>query len=54
MLGHFYFTKFLMPLLLSTSEVSPDRETRVINTSPFVAYTTSFEFDFFLQRDQQS
>ncbi|KAF9233129.1 hypothetical protein BU15DRAFT_80436 [Melanogaster broomeanus] len=32
-LGHFYFTKLLLPLLLSTAKSAPDGITRVVNTS---------------------
>ena len=32
-LGHFYFTKLLLPLLLSTAERAPKGSVRVINTS---------------------
>jgi len=32
-LGHFYFTKLLLPTLLTTAKTSPDGKTRVINTS---------------------
>ena len=32
-LGHFYFTKLLLPTLLATAKVSPDGKVRVVNTS---------------------
>jgi retinol dehydrogenase-12 len=32
-LGHFYFTKLLVPLLLAGAKSSPDGKARVVNTS---------------------
>jgi retinol dehydrogenase 12 len=32
-LGHFYFTKLVMPALLAAAEASPDGIARVVNTS---------------------
>jgi len=32
-LGHFYFTKLLLPLLTSTAKTSPEGKVRVVNTS---------------------
>ncbi|KIY47857.1 NAD(P)-binding protein [Fistulina hepatica ATCC 64428] len=32
-LGHFYFTKLLLPTLISTARKSPDQHVRVVNTS---------------------
>ncbi|GBE85822.1 NAD-P-binding protein [Sparassis latifolia] len=32
-LGHFYLTKLLLPLLIATAKTSPDGKARVINTS---------------------
>ncbi|KAF8551042.1 NAD(P)-binding protein [Imleria badia] len=32
-LGHFYFTKLVLPTLLSTAKTSPDGTARVVNTS---------------------
>ncbi|KAF5337983.1 hypothetical protein D9758_014325 [Tetrapyrgos nigripes] len=32
-LGHFYFTKLLLPILLSTARRSPDGKARIVNTS---------------------
>ena len=32
-LGHFYFTKLLLPVLLETAKSSPDNKARVVNTS---------------------
>ena len=32
-LGHFYFTKLLLPTLLATAKISPDVKVRIVNTS---------------------
>ena len=32
-LGHFYFTKLLLPTLLATAKISPDGNVRIVNTS---------------------
>jgi len=32
-LGHFYFTKLLLPTLLATARISPDGKARIVNTS---------------------
>ena len=32
-LGHFYFTKLLLPTLLATAKISPDGKVRIVNTS---------------------
>ena len=32
-LGHFYFTKLLLPALLAAAKVSPDGKARIVNTS---------------------
>ena len=32
-LGHFYFTQLLLPLLIESAKTSPDGKARVINTS---------------------
>ena len=32
-LGHFYFTKLLLPTLLATAKTSPDGKVRIVNTS---------------------
>ncbi|KAF5337982.1 hypothetical protein D9758_014324 [Tetrapyrgos nigripes] len=38
-LGHFYFTKLLLPILLSTARQSPDGKVRIVNTSS-IAHTS--------------
>ena len=40
-LGHFYFTKLLMPALLAGAKSSPDGKARVVNTSSFASLFTS-------------
>ena len=32
-LGHFYFTKLLLPTLLATAKIAPDGKVRIVNTS---------------------
>lgn len=32
-LGHFYFTKLLLPLMVESAKSSPDGKARVVNTS---------------------
>jgi len=32
-LGHFYFTKLLLPTLLATAKISPDVKVRIVNTA---------------------
>ncbi|KAH7924207.1 NAD(P)-binding protein [Leucogyrophana mollusca] len=46
-LGHFYFTKLLMPLLLATAKISPDGAARVVNTSSNAHWFGGFNFDTF-------
>ncbi|KAF7288551.1 NAD(P)-binding protein [Mycena chlorophos] len=45
-LGHFYFTKLLLPTLISTAAASPSKTARVINTGSFASYLrTSVDFN---------
>ncbi|CCM06185.1 uncharacterized protein FIBRA_08427 [Fibroporia radiculosa] len=44
-MGHYYFTKLLMPALLAGRDTSPDRHTRVITTSSSGAYMATLNFD---------
>ncbi|EIN12451.1 NAD(P)-binding protein [Punctularia strigosozonata HHB-11173 SS5] len=37
-LGHFYFTKLLLPVLLSTTKSTPEGKVRVVNTSSSAHY----------------
>ncbi|KAH7911148.1 hypothetical protein BJ138DRAFT_1151409 [Hygrophoropsis aurantiaca] len=46
-LGHFYLTKLLAPLLLSTAKISPDGKARVVNTSSNAHWFTGLHFDTF-------
>jgi len=40
-LGHFYFTKLLLPTLIATAKTSPDGKARVVNTSSSAHMLTS-------------
>lgn len=44
-LGHFYFTKLLLPTLLSTAKTSPDGKVRVINVSSAAHHYGSIDFN---------
>ncbi|KIM89145.1 hypothetical protein PILCRDRAFT_768385 [Piloderma croceum F 1598] len=44
-IGHFYFTKLLLPLLISTANISPDSKVRVVNTSS-VGHMAACKLDF--------
>lgn len=45
-LGHFHFTKLLMPALLAGAKSSPDGKARVVNTSSFASlFTGTVDFD---------
>ncbi|KAH7927977.1 NAD(P)-binding protein [Leucogyrophana mollusca] len=46
-LGHFYFTKLLIPLLLSSAKSSPDGTVRVVNTSSNGHWFSGLKFDTF-------
>ncbi|EGN94792.1 hypothetical protein SERLA73DRAFT_96145 [Serpula lacrymans var. lacrymans S7.3] len=46
-LGHFYFTKFLLPVLLSTAKSSPDGIARVVNTSSSAHHLSGLHFNTF-------
>jgi len=37
-LGHFYFTKLLLPILTATGKSSPDGRARIVNTSSLTSY----------------
>lgn len=43
--GHFFFTKLLMPAILSAVKSSPDRHARIIYTSSLVAYMDVLHWD---------
>ncbi|KAF9233605.1 hypothetical protein BU15DRAFT_53650 [Melanogaster broomeanus] len=44
-LGHFYFTKLVLPLLLSTAKSAPDGIARVVNTSSNGHWFSQLKFD---------
>lgn len=44
-LGHFYFTKLVLPTLLSTAKSSPDGSARVVNTSSNGHWFGGLEYD---------
>ncbi|KAI6032508.1 hypothetical protein EDC04DRAFT_2898106 [Pisolithus marmoratus] len=46
-LGPFYFTKLLLPILLSTAESSPAGTVRIVNTSATAHWFGSLDFDTF-------
>ncbi|KAI6146054.1 hypothetical protein BKA82DRAFT_1008570 [Pisolithus tinctorius] len=46
-LGHFYLTKLLLPILLSTAKSSPAGTVRVVNTSSTAHWFGSLDFDTF-------
>ncbi|KAG6333363.1 hypothetical protein ID866_5728 [Astraeus odoratus] len=46
-LGHFYFTKLLLPILLSTAKSSPNGTVRVVNTSSNGHWFSGLDFDTF-------
>ncbi|KAF7367271.1 NAD(P)-binding protein [Mycena sanguinolenta] len=46
-LGHFFFTKLLLPALIAGAKSSPDGKARVVNTSSFAHYLGSLDFETF-------
>ncbi|KAH6912848.1 hypothetical protein BKA70DRAFT_1265223 [Coprinopsis sp. MPI-PUGE-AT-0042] len=46
-LGHFYFTKLLMPVLVSTAKSTPNGRTRVVHTSSSASLRGNLNFDTF-------
>lgn len=44
-LGHFYFTKLVLPTLLSTAKSSPDGIARVVNTSSNGHWFSGLNYD---------
>lgn len=46
-LGHFYFTKLLLPVLVSTAQSSPEKNVRVVNTSSWSHHVAYLDFDTF-------
>ena len=52
-LGHFYFTKLLMPALIAGVASSPDHHARVITTSSSGAYLNTLHWDTFKDTPQR-
>ncbi|GLB42629.1 putative NAD-P-binding protein [Lyophyllum shimeji] len=46
-LGHFYFTKLLLPTLISTAKASPEEHVRVVTTSSMMHFFGSLNFNTF-------
>ncbi|KAK0498736.1 NAD(P)-binding protein [Armillaria luteobubalina] len=46
-LGPFYLTKLLLPILVSTAQATPEKKVRVINTSSIAHVLRSLDFDTF-------
>lgn len=46
-LGHFYFTKLLLPTLISTAKASPEKHVRVVTTSSLLHLFSSLDFNTF-------
>lgn len=44
-LGHFYFTKLVIPTLLSTAKSAPDGIARVVNTSSNGHWLSGLDYD---------
>ncbi|KAF8130316.1 hypothetical protein EV363DRAFT_1335869 [Boletus edulis] len=47
-LGHFYLTKLLLPILISTAKSSPEGTVRVVNTSSQAHLFGNLQFDTFI------
>jgi len=46
-LGHFYFTKLLLPTLISTAKTSPDKKVRVVTSSSLTHFLHGLDFNTF-------
>ncbi|KAF8073737.1 hypothetical protein FPV67DRAFT_1409783 [Lyophyllum atratum] len=46
-LGHFYFTKLLLPTLTSTAQTCPDKHVRVLTTSSLLHFMGKLDFNTF-------
>lgn len=46
-LGHFYLTRLLLPLLVETAKTNPDEKARIVNLSSSAAYLGTLRFDTF-------
>lgn len=47
-LGHFYITKLLLPILISTAKSTPEGTVRVVNTASHGHWFSNLEFDTFM------
>ncbi|KAF8130313.1 hypothetical protein EV363DRAFT_1432211 [Boletus edulis] len=47
-LGHFYLTKLLLPILISTTKSSPEGTVRVVNTASHGHFFGNLQFDTFV------
>ena len=47
-IGHFYFTKLLLPILISTAKLSPEGTVRVVNTASLGHRLSKLQFDTFI------
>lgn len=47
-LGHFYLTKLLLPVLISTAKTTPEKIVRVVNTSSQAHWLGKLQFDTFM------
>ncbi|KAF8556734.1 NAD(P)-binding protein [Imleria badia] len=47
-LGHFYLTKLLLPILISTAKLSPEGTVRVVNTASLGHWFGNLQFDTFM------
>ena len=47
-LSHFYFTKLLLPILLSSAKSSPEGTVRVVNTASLGHWFSKLHFDTFI------
>jgi retinol dehydrogenase-12 len=45
LIGHFYLTKLLLPVLISTAKTSPEGTVRVVNTSSVAHYYSTIRYD---------
>ncbi|PCH33230.1 NAD(P)-binding protein [Wolfiporia cocos MD-104 SS10] len=46
-IGHFFFTKLLIPALIAGVESSPDQHSRIVNVSSGAAYMSTLNWDTF-------
>lgn len=52
-LGHFYLTKLLMPMLIESAKTSSDHKARVVNTSSIAHLFGTLDFDTFRDGPQR-